>query len=151
METSELISICLSSVAVVGTLFTYIKHDKKIKTQEAKLNQYQISQIEEEVIEKKKALVKANIFDEGPAGKKLKIFNAGKAKATNIRLEFLDGINSGQVNMSHFPYRLLNPLDNTEVLFNKYSCVKPTITVKLTWDDDFQMNNEFEQDFTVKN
>lgn len=149
MEASSIISLSISGLAIVGTLFTYFKHDKRIKSQESRLNQYQINKIEEEETDKKKAQIRGNSMDEGKNGKKLRIYNAGKAKATNIRIEFLDGIDPRTISMEQFPYKLLNPQDNTEIIFSKYSCPKPTITVKLIWDDEFQKNNEFEQVFTI--
>ncbi len=150
MKILDLVPIVISIISILGTLFTYIKHDKKIKKQEALLNQYQINKIEVEKTERKKALVKALCYDEGQAGKKLRIYNAGIAKATNVRIEFVDGLSSDVVEMEQFPFRLLNPQDYTDIIFNIYSCSKTTITVQFIWDDDFQKDNTFEQDFTVR-
>ena len=40
--------IILSGLVAVGGIFAYFKHDKKLKEQEAKLNELQIKQFEKE-------------------------------------------------------------------------------------------------------
>ena len=58
----ELASIILSIIALLGSLVTYIVHDRKIKRQEAKINEYQLAKIKEEEEDSKKAQICGNII-----------------------------------------------------------------------------------------
>ena len=89
MEWNDWISLGVSLLAIIGTCYTYFKHDKKIKSQETKINEYQIKQIEQEEKEGKKALIRGGIikFDKGK--RILKIYNSGKSLARNIRMEIM--------------------------------------------------------------
>ena len=61
----ELIISCL---ALGVSVFTYFKHDKKIKAQEQIINDYQINKIAKENEESKKASIRGNII-KGDRGK----------------------------------------------------------------------------------
>lgn len=45
----DIISIALSAFAIVLTITMYLKHDKRLKKQEEKLNAYQLKKIDEEL------------------------------------------------------------------------------------------------------
>ncbi len=67
----ELIISCL---AWGVSVFTYFKHDKKIKAQEQIINDYQIKKIKKEDEDRKKASIRGNIVNY--RGKSiLKIYN----------------------------------------------------------------------------
>ena len=51
----NILSIILSSLALLFAAYTYLKHDKKIKQQSTLLNTYHLEKIEEEKIEEKKS------------------------------------------------------------------------------------------------
>lgn len=142
----ELIISCL---ALGVSVFTYFKHDKKIKAQEQIINDYQINKIAKENEESKKASIRGNII-KGDRGKRtLKVYNCGKAAARNIRVEGLkcDGIIIMQENL--FPYELMTSLDYTELTMCLLMGYPATIKLKYIWDDDFGLNNEFEQVLTL--
>lgn len=149
MEWNDLISLVLSLLAIIGTCYTYFKHDKKIKSQETKINEYQIKQIEQEEKEGKKALIRGGIikFDKGK--RILKIYNSGKSLARNIRIEGMDVKGIFVCNASLFPYELMNPQDYTELEF-RLACDYPNcIKLIYVWDDDFSENNKYEQVITL--
>lgn len=135
--------------ALVFSAYTYSKHDKKIKAQEQIINDYQINKIAKENEESKKASIRGNII-KGDKGKRtLKVYNCGKATARNIRVEGLkcDGIIIMQENL--FPYQLMTSLDYTELTMCLLMGCPATIKLKYIWDDDFGLNNEFEQVLTL--
>ena len=142
----ELIISCL---ALGVSVFTYFKHDKKIKAQEQIINDYQINKIAKENEDSKKASIRGNII-KGDRGKRtLKVYNCGKATARDIRVEGLDIGSLAVMRNDLFPYELMNPQDYTEVVIWIVKGSPSTIKLKYVWDDDFGQNNEFEQVLTL--
>lgn len=142
----ELIISCL---ALGVSVFTYFKHDKKIKAQEQIINDYQINKIAKENEESKKASIRGNII-KGDRGKRtLKVYNCGKATARDIRVEGLDMGSFVVMRNDLFPYELMNPQDYTEVIIWVVKGSPSTIKLKYIWNDDFGQNNEFEQVLTL--
>lgn len=149
MEWNDWISLGVSLLAIIGTCYTYFKHDKKIKLQESKINAYHIKQMEQAEIERKKALIRGNIikFDKGK--RILKIYNSGRSIARNIRIEGMEVQGIFVYNDSLFPYELMNPQDYTELEFS-LACSHPnSVKLKYLWDDEFGDDNEFEQVLTI--
>lgn len=149
----ELIVAIAALVVSLGTLifsaYTYSKHDKKIKAQEQIINDYQINKIAKENEESKKASIRGNII-RGDRGKRtLKVFNCGKAIASNIRVEGLNTDSLAVMRNDLLPYELMNPQDYTEVILCIVKDSPSTIKLKYIWDDDFGKNNEFEQVLTL--
>lgn len=140
-------SLILSILAILGSIFTYFYHDRKIKIQEKKLNDYQLKKIELENIENKKAQIKGNIINNG-GSRMLKIFNAGKSTAHNIRLELLSEP-EGIFDLEFDPFEMLNPQEFTETRFYLAEGHAPTLKVKYIWNDRYKENNEFIQILTI--
>ena len=141
--------LIISILALLASAFTYFKHDKKLKDQERKINEYQLKQIEKEDLESKKAAIRGNIV-KGLKGKRtLKVYNSGRAIARNIRIEGLDVEGLFHRADEVFPYELMNPQDYTEVNIMLFNNCAPTIKLKYIWDDESGKNNEFEQVLTL--
>ena len=142
-------ALIISVINMFGGIVGYFRHDKKLKGQERKINEYQLKQIEKEDLENKKAAIRGNIV-KGLQGRiTLKIENSGRATAHNIRVE---GLNVKGVRLQRkdiFPYELMTPHDYAE-LSMLLTCNYPsTIKLKYIWDDEFGDNNEFEQVLTI--
>lgn len=145
----EVWGLIISILALLASAFTYFKHDKKLKEQERKINEYQLKQIEKEDLESKKAAIRGNIV-KGLKGKRtLKVCNSGRAIARNIRIEGLDVEGLFHRADEVFPYELMNPQDYTEVNIMLFNNCAPTIKLKYIWDDESGKNNEFEQVLTL--
>ena len=145
----ELYSLIISVLALIASIFTYFMHDKKLKEQERKINEYQLKQIEKENLENKKAAIRGNIVKGLKGGRTLKVYNSGRATARNIRVEGLDVNGIFYMRRDIFPYELMNPQDYTELTMHlTYGCPS-TIKLKYIWDDEFGDNNEFEQVLTI--
>lgn len=134
--------ILLSVLVAVGSLAAYIRHDKKIKRQEAKLNELQIKQFEKEEAKEKMAEMKANIIRGQRGSAKIRFINAGKADAQNVRIEILTpGEKMAQIYHSEFgPYNVINPQLYREERLALSIGHPDTIDLKITWDDNFQKN-----------
>ena len=145
----ELYSLIISVLALIASIFTYFMHDKKLKEQERKINEYQLKQIEKENLENKKAAIRGNIVKGLKSGRTLKVYNSGRATARNIRVEGLNVNGIFYMRRDIFPYELMNPQDYTELTMHlTYGCPS-TIKLKYIWDDEFGDNNEFEQVLTI--
>ena len=145
----ELYSLIISVLALIASVFTYLRHDKKLKEQERRINEYQLKQIEKENLENKKAAIRGNIVKGLKGGRTLKVYNSGRATARNIRVEGLNVNGIFYMRRDIFPYELMNPQDYTELTMHlTYGCPS-TIKLKYIWDDEFGDNNEFEQVLTI--
>ena len=141
----ELASLILSIIALLGSLVTYIVHDRKIKKQEAKINEYQLAKIKEEEEDSKKAQVCGNIIKYDKGKRVLKVYNKGKAPAKNIRIEGIDEEKFCVSGLDLFPYELLNPQESIEITIFSHLGIRNTLPLSYYWDDASQKNNEFKQ------
>lgn len=141
--------LIISIVALAASAFTYLKHDKKLKDQERKINEYQLRQIEKEDIESKKAAIRGNIVKGLKGNRTLKVYNSGRAIARNIRIEGLEVDGLYHRASQFFPYELMNPQDYAEVSIILFTGYPPIIKLKYIWDDESGENNEFEQPLTL--
>lgn len=145
----EVWGLIISILALAASAFTYFMHDKKLKAQECKINEYQLKQIEKEDLESKKAAVRGNIVKGSKDKRTLKIYNSGRAIARNARIEGLDLEGLCHSADGVFPFELMNPQDYTEVNIILFNNCSPTIKLKYIWDDESGKNNEFEQVLTL--
>lgn len=142
-------SLLLSVLALIASVFTYFKHDKKLKEQERKINEYQLKQIAKEDLESKKAAIRGNIVKGLKGGRTLKVYNSGRAAAHNIRVY---GLNVEGVicrGDEIFPYELMNPQDYTELTLHLVMGCPQTIKLRYAWDDESGTDNTFEQVLTL--
>jgi hypothetical protein len=147
-------SLIISILALCLSLITYFVHDIRIKKQERVINDYQLSQINEERQQKKQAAVKANIISKPGGTRIIKVFNSGKAVARNINFKILTQGNFHTLNSENlFPYELLNPQESTEftlVIFKgSVNGNVDKIKVETTWEDDSSTQNKYEQLLTL--
>jgi hypothetical protein len=141
----EQASLILSIIALLGSLATYIVHDRKIKKQEAKINEYQLARFKEEEEDSKKAQICGNIIKYYKGKRVLKVYNKGKSPAKNIRIEGIDENKFYIHGMDLLPYELLNPQDGFEMNIVLYTGSPKTLKLSFFWDDAVQDNNEFTQ------
>lgn len=142
-------SLLLSILALIASVFTYFKHDKKLKEQERKINEYQLKQIEKEDLESKKAAIRGNIVKGLKGGRTLKVYNSGRAAAHNIKVEGLDVNGVFYLPQDLFPYELMNPQDYAELTLHLTCGCPSTIKLKYVWDDESGKDIEFEQLLTL--
>lgn len=145
----EIWSLIIAILALLFSAFTYFKHDKKLKDQERKINEYQLKKIEKDDLESKKAAIQGNIVKGLKGNRMLKVYNSGRAIARNIRIEGLDVEGLFHRADEIFPYELMNPQDYTEVHIMLFNNCSPTIKLKYIWDDESGKDNEYEQVLTI--
>lgn len=115
----EIAGIVISIIALFLSLFTYIKHDVRIKQQAAKLNEYQLDKIEIEKQEEIQAIIEANVIN-GDRGKRtIKVYNKGKSTARQVDV-IIPKIEGYQVVANPCPIdiRPQNRIDISLITFN---------------------------------
>lgn len=137
----ERLSLIISIAAILWSLITYFVHDRKIKQQEARINEYQLEKIKNEEEENKKALIRGDVLRKDKGLHMLKISNQGKAIAKNVNMKISDP-QVIEIYDNKMPCEFMHPQDCIELRF--YIVKTPVTTVKITftWDDDFKSGNE---------
>lgn len=161
MKWESLVSLILSSISVLGALYTYIVHNRKLNKQQEDINlqtkeinqqtklinNFQLEKNEKEIEENKKAIIEAYAF-KGLKNWIIKIYNKGKAKATNIRLESDDLKEEKGFILFHddlLPYPSLIPQHSFEIhVLLTTGCINAP-KIKLIWDDDYDKDRYLEQ------
>lgn len=147
---SSIISLLLSTIAVVISLYTYVIHDRKLKKQEHLLNMYHIKQFQNEEHANKKADIVGEISLLRGEHYSLKIQNRGRASAKNIRIEEFDIENYDIRKIVILPYNCLNA---GEAFSNNIFRIRrsvPTMTITYVWDDDWDINRKKQQTIQLK-
>ena len=142
-------SLIMSILAVIGSLFTYFYHDRKIKLQEVRIKAHELSKIDDEKTEALQAKVRANCYESGTGKRTIKIFNSGRAIARNIRIDFIPSEFNDTIRMNNFPYPYLNPQDSTEIYMFLHTGLPYKTEIKMMWDDDYGVNNMHTQIITL--
>lgn len=137
-------SFVFSLIAILGTAFTYFKHDRKIKAQEKLINEYHIKKIEEEKIQETKAIVRATLITGSKGHRILRVYNKGKAVALNIRLIINDEPNYLYAT-NPFPFQLLNENENVDLKMAIHKETPDSISFNILWDDEFGVDNVHSQ------
>ncbi|WP_316752944.1 hypothetical protein [Pedobacter gandavensis] len=144
-------SLCISILALIASVLTYILHDRRLKRQEHFINEHQIKKISEEQDENAKALIKANVVKHPKGKREIKIFNAGKAIANNIKVEILSelsGMHTDDLD-ELFPYEFLNPQEGTQFFIFLYEGPTKILKIKMSWDDSYRLGRNHEQILTL--
>jgi hypothetical protein len=139
----ELFGIILSILALSLSVFTYFKHDIKIKQQEHLLNEYQLSKIQSEKVDLQKAIIEANVIQINDGKDKIKIFNKGKSLARNVNVIIpdLEGFK-----VIHNPCPIdIKPQNGIEIVVLLFTSYPDKIKIEFEWDDDFKDKNKDHQ------
>ncbi|OEY71714.1 hypothetical protein [Salegentibacter salarius] len=139
--------LLISLLALGFSLFTYIKHDSKIKKQSALINEYEIEKIKDEKIKSKKAIIEGNVVKDNKGNRNLKIYNRGKSVAKDVTVKIPDvkGIMKGS-NPTPIEIR---PQQGIEIDFFVTMGAPDLLTVEYYWKDDFSSDNSDTQTFQL--
>lgn len=146
----SIISLLISAIAIIVSLYTYIVHDRKLKGQELLLNLYQLKQFQNEEQANKKADIMGEISFMKGEHYLLKIQNKGRASAKNLRVEGFDIKNYNILNISILPYNCLNTEEAFTLNIFRIGRSIPTMTITYVWDDDFGINRKKQQTIQLR-
>lgn len=141
----NIISIIVAILALVFSCYTFFAHDRRLKQQEKLINEYQLRSMLQGEEENKKAIIRAKSVKYTSGKRTLCIFNIGKAKARNLKVDMHD---DEQVVASRpeLPqtYEELLPDASREILL-LLSEGDDEITLTFEWEDDFRSDNKESQ------
>lgn len=132
-------TLIISLCSLILALYTFIKHDSKIKKQTKLINDLQLEKLNKEKITDKKAIIEGNLFSKNKGVITIRIFNKGKSLAKNVMAKIKDEqnfyvlTNPKSIDLkphNSFEIRLVCREGSTEILQLNYF-----------WDDDFKNNN----------
>ena len=92
MEWYNILALSLSALATMGSCFTYFVHDKKLKKQQALLNDLQIKKLQREIKDIDSAQLRAKLINVTQVGHDtrykgtISLVNYGKAEARNVKV-----------------------------------------------------------------
>lgn len=138
------LEITLSEILVYITplagLIGYLKHDKKIKEQQVKIQNLQINQLIKTEIEEKMADLRITTIPNF-----ICITNKGKGTAQNIRLEIIQPGNAILIETEKLNYITLEADDEVKLpAFYQSRLVTGIIKIKIIWNDAYLNNREKE-------
>ena len=93
-----------------------------------------------------KASIRGNIYPASQRGTRhLRVFNAGKSRATNIRIEWLNEDNTIVLLNPLETIDDLTPQNNRDFRIALVSGHPKTMRLRYTWDDEFKKDNTLEE------
>lgn len=137
----HIMSVC----CIMGGLFMYFIHDKKLKRQELILNDLQIKQYKKTEDEEKQAQVRCKI--QGNTGhRSIHFYNEGSSDARNVRVDILNDSLDGVIIFGNLgPYELMSRNDCRKVQIVIGEEQTLLLRLRITWDDDYANNRSIEQ------
>lgn len=146
MDYISFVSLTISVLALVFGVYTYFAHDKKLKEQQALLNDLNIEKLKKESREQTKADVRVSLtIDKEPnnfsmrnfyeTSGTIKITNFGKATAHNIRIR-----QKGYFSHINYSIEQLAPNESREYHKTWESGKIRNAEVIAQWDDDYGKN-----------
>lgn len=143
MTIIEGVPIAISVSALLLSVYTYFKHDRKIKDQNKLINKYTLEKLAKENELEKKAIIEANVIKgERGSSRIIKVYNKGKAVAKNVVVSFPDEPN---VHISEYPSPIdIKPQNSIDInLTISYGPSSPPNTIKINfeWEDGIKLDN----------
>jgi hypothetical protein len=143
MTILQIIPIAISSAALFLSLYTYLRHDAKIKKQNVLLNQLQLEKFQKESTSEKRAIIEANVINREKGKRIIKVYNKGKAIAKNVSVTFPGNPN---VMISDYPPSIdIRPQHSIEIYIHTFAGSPDTMQIDFGWEDNLKSNNRDSQ------
>lgn len=136
-------SLLISGITAVCSALTYRKYDRKLKEQQAQLNEYVLAQHEKEELESRCAVLKCYI-----TSRKLIISNEGMADASDIEISFKsDAI----VHPSEFPITIkrISTGDNFDIRIFRAESSEKSLLINISWVDGRGVRQSVERNVSL--
>jgi len=137
----------MSALGILGGLWAYFRHDNKLKSQEKRLNEMQIRQMQKAEAKEQQADIKCNVIHGNKGNARIRFINAGASNALNVRVQILtpeEELGSVYHDEKWGPYEMINPQSYREEMLALCMGHVDAILIQVTWDDAFR------KDRTVK-
>lgn len=147
MTIVQIIPIAISAFALLLSLFTYFRHDAKIKKQNALINQFQLEKFRKETDSEKKAIIEANVINKEKGKRIIKVYNKGKATAKSVSVTF-----PGEPNVMILGYPTsidIRPQNSMEIYVHVYKGSPDTLQIDFEWQDNLKLDNKDSQTIQI--
>ncbi len=128
-----LIAVALSLLAFVYSIINNVRQNKYIKTQD-ELNGILLHKEKKSLSLENKAQISATFVRYGPKDKRIRVYNKGDSRATNVNIEFLEDPN-WLIMDDIFPLEFLDSGDSVELIVSLHMQSSRKAKCKLTWMD----------------
>ncbi|MCD4794538.1 MAG: hypothetical protein K8R54_14975 [Bacteroidales bacterium] len=135
----EIAGFIIALIAILFALFTYRKHDLKLKEQASLLNKYKLKKIETEKEKEKKAVIEAKIIKENKGKRIIKVYNKGKSIAEDVNV-LIPKIKGLYIIKNPCPIDI-RPQNAIDIIINISTSVPDKIKIKFEWQDNFKDSN----------
>ena len=164
----ENIDWLITAFTFLGGIYMYINNTRRLNQQQVKLNdqqkllnkqqellnEYQLQKSKEEILEKKQALIEANVYKtsdrKGNPIWRMKVYNKGKAKGSNINFKSETLSNDQGIiitdGLEMFPLPSLLPQGSVELSIILFTSHQPMHKIRFTWEDESGKERFQEQD-----
>ena len=140
MTIVQIIPIAISAMALLLSIFTYFRHDAKIKKQSTLINQFQLEKFKKETDSEKKAIIEANVINREKGKRIIKVYNKGKSTAKNVAVSFQDEPN---VMISDYPTSIeIRSQNSIEIYIQTFVGSPDTLQMNFEWEDNFKPDNK---------
>ena len=134
----------LVSAYAARTTSKFNTRQKSLIESQENLNALLLEKGKNEAVDDKKADLGASFIKLGNSNYRFKIWNKGKAPARNVSIDFPGGndvVIQSEID-EKFPLEVLDKFQSVELIAAVAMNTKLKHTVRLTWSDDFNENNE---------
>lgn len=143
MTVIQIVPIVISVLAFGFSLYTYCKHDRKIKEQDELINKFTLEQFEKEKELEKRAIIQASVIKRDKGIREIKVYNKGKATAKNVVVTFPESPN---LIIDEYPSPIdILPQDSIEIRTNIFYGSPSSTKIAFEWEDGVRMDNKGEQ------
>lgn len=139
--------LIISILAFGLSLFTYIKHDSKIKRQTALINEYKIAKIKDDQEISIKAIIEGNLLKGNKGRNTLNVHNKGKSVAIDVIVKIPE--TSGLMIFSNPTPIEIRPQQSIDIDFQVTKAAPEFLTIEFYWKDEFSHDNNYTQTFPL--
>lgn len=143
----DYMGLIIALIALFLSIFTYFKHDSKIKKQSALINSYEIEKINEERERNKKAVLEGLIIENNKGTRTLRISNYGMAVARKVKIT-LPSV-KGLIDFGESIPNEIRAKKSIDIKFLVSEITPELITIKFEWSDEYSSQNTDVQDFQI--
>ena len=129
----EYMSLFLSVCSLIFSIVIYIKHGKKLNSQQTEINEIKLNNLHEQEILKKKAKIDIQVRNLQSEGvRQIILINTGQSTASNVRVSIKDTTLVDKIQESY----TIVPNDKVYILNDKSEGV-----IEIFFDDDSRKDN----------
>ena len=135
----DIAGIAISLIALTLSLFTYFKHDLKIKKQDTLLKSYQLEKIKVEKEQEQKAIIEANVVTDHKGRRIVKVYNKGKSIAKGVNVIFPQNDGFEAIN-NPCPIDI-KPQNGIEIILIVFNTCPDKVKINFEWSDNYKDKN----------